>query len=685
MAENLGDLVVSFSADLSELDKGLKSANDKVNEAALKIADNTKKIGLGITAAGAAIVGVFTLMIKSTAEYGEEIIKLSDRTGISTETLSRLKFVADQTNTSFEELANGLKFLSRNAEAAQTGNVKLKLTFDELGVKITDNNGKLRAADDIFLQVSDAFSKMNDGTLKTALAMQIFGRAGASLIPTLNLGSRGILELEKEADRLGITLTTANAEAIRKFNDGSKELKAAVGGLFLELSVNVIPALTKFIKGVTDVVVSVKDWTTQHPILTAAIEKTSLALGAVFLVVGPLVTAVGVLDAAFIKLGFSISTVGLNLLKVIPIAAAAMAGWKIGEIINNTHLLDDVLSGPNGLFTKAIQGWDAMTAKAKSYFGITDEHKDDWTGSRGVVAPGGQQEEQPNQDLGVLKIGAPRVASDEAAASDKKNIEDKEAQLTTLKNFYDAFDKGLIKADEDTNAQTLISFRQSIQEKAALVQTYNQLWQRAHAGMAAAANSFVTTLNTQLTTALTNILTGAQKAGDAFKAMGIAIVDAIIGYIVQQGVALALSTAMSGIIHATQLPLAAATAAEWAPAAALVSLATFGANSVPAAAAITGVGGIATALAASALKFSEGTDSVPSMLAPSEMVLPTSMASAIRAGKLSLSGPGGAGGNGDTNMTINLTAIINREVDVTAIAKEIAFQTNRELRYLRRA
>lgn len=87
--------------------------------------------------------------------------------------------------------------------------------------------------------------------------------------------------------------------------------------------------------------------------------------------------------------------------------------------------------------------------------------------------------------------------------------------------------------------------------------------------------------------------------------------------------------------------------------------------------------------------FAEGTDTVPAMLSPGEMVIPSTFADAIRKGNLSLSGNGAAAGSsrqsdGGNNITINMSATITSELDIADVAKQIAFNTNRELQYIRR-
>ena len=44
----------------------------------------------------------------------------------------------------------------------------------------------------VMMQVADAFKKMPDGAEKAGLAMKLFGKSGADLIPLLNEGADGL-------------------------------------------------------------------------------------------------------------------------------------------------------------------------------------------------------------------------------------------------------------------------------------------------------------------------------------------------------------------------------------------------------------------------------------------------------------------------------------------------------------
>ena len=65
---------------------------------------------------------------------------------------------------------------------------KRQRAFRALGISLKDNGGNVKTSGDLFLDIAQKFSKMEDGAAKTALAIRLFGRAGAELIPLLNQG-----------------------------------------------------------------------------------------------------------------------------------------------------------------------------------------------------------------------------------------------------------------------------------------------------------------------------------------------------------------------------------------------------------------------------------------------------------------------------------------------------------------
>jgi|CXWL01.1.fsa_nt_gi lambda family phage tail tape measure protein len=196
-----------------------------------------------LTAAGTALFAI----AKSTANYGEELLKTSQKIGIKVEALAGLQHAANLADLSNESLSTGLKKLSVNMvdAARQTGDGEA--LFRRLGVSATDAAGQLRPTEQVLLDLADVFAHSKDGAGKAEVAVKLFGKAGLDLIPFLNQGKVGINELRAEAERLGLVMSQQDAEAANRFNDELKKLAASLRGVTMAVGKELVPTMTELI------------------------------------------------------------------------------------------------------------------------------------------------------------------------------------------------------------------------------------------------------------------------------------------------------------------------------------------------------------------------------------------------------------------------------------------------------
>jgi hypothetical protein len=115
--------------------------------------------------------------------------------------------------------------------------------FDVLGVSVKNTDGTLRSQVDVLKDVADKFATYEDGAAKTALAVQLFGKSGANLIPVLNAGAEGIQAMSDESDKLGNTINTRTAQAAAEFNDNLDRLAVLSGNAAKSMSESLLPSL----------------------------------------------------------------------------------------------------------------------------------------------------------------------------------------------------------------------------------------------------------------------------------------------------------------------------------------------------------------------------------------------------------------------------------------------------------
>lgn len=212
---------------------------------------------------GAALGGVTALgsLTKQAINTADELYMMSQRIGVSVESLSVLKYAAEQSDLSMESMQIGLKKLSTNLYDVSIGAGKdAAMVFNDLGISVLGANGKLRQADEVLLDVADRFAQMTDGTEKSALAVKLFGKSGLELIPFLNEGKAGISQLTDEAERLGLKLSTETGAAAEQFNDSLNTFTSMVTGLAYDSLPPLLEELNSFTQGVIDLNDAVQDF-----------------------------------------------------------------------------------------------------------------------------------------------------------------------------------------------------------------------------------------------------------------------------------------------------------------------------------------------------------------------------------------------------------------------------------------
>ena len=196
----------------------------------------------------AGTIPALMLIAKNTAASGDQFDKMSQKAGISAKTLSQLSHAANMNGVSTEQFGANILKLNQQIASAATGNKSAQLAFKRAGVNIRDSAGKLKTADQVMLEMSDTFKKMPEGIYKSDLAMAVFGKSGADMIPLLQVGSESMKNLMNQADELGMTFSNEEAVAGAEFCDSLDLLKKSARGLTNTIGKQLIPVITPLIQ-----------------------------------------------------------------------------------------------------------------------------------------------------------------------------------------------------------------------------------------------------------------------------------------------------------------------------------------------------------------------------------------------------------------------------------------------------
>ena len=200
-----------------------------------------------LTAAGSALFAV----AKSTANYGDELVKTSQRMGVTVEETARLQHAANLSDTDLKGLTSTVAKLSKNMLEASMGSVEARETFYRLGINVTQSNGQLKGTSAVLLELSDRFRVMPDGPEKTALAMKAFGKSATEVLPLLNSNLR---EAFDEAEKLGLVMSGTDARAAEHFNDELTKLQGAIKGVTNDIGSALIPKFDAMAHALTTII-----------------------------------------------------------------------------------------------------------------------------------------------------------------------------------------------------------------------------------------------------------------------------------------------------------------------------------------------------------------------------------------------------------------------------------------------
>lgn len=256
-----------------------KTAFDSIKRGLGGLTDTAKSVNGVLANLGVAVsVAGLTAMVKSAIDTGDALDEMSQRVGVSVETLSVWKPAAEQSGVSGESFEKGLRKLSTTMLEAATGSEDAARNFAAVGVEFKNQDGTLRATDQVLLDLAERFKAMPDGAEKTALAVQLFGKSGAELIPFLNQGRDGINELAAEMQALGVQMSSETAAQAGNFNDALDKLHLATKSIGNQIIASLLPALNDMASGMVE---SAKQGGTLRTILDGVVlVLKTLALGA---------------------------------------------------------------------------------------------------------------------------------------------------------------------------------------------------------------------------------------------------------------------------------------------------------------------------------------------------------------------------------------------------------------------
>ena len=246
----LGTLSIDLVAKLANFERDMGIASRITEKHANSMSRSLGSIknmlaGFGVGLASYLSVDSFAGLIKSTAELQDQLGKLSQKTGVGVEELSKLQYAAKLSNISADQLQTGLIKLSRGMIDTANDSGEARNALAAMGISIRNEDGTLKSNAIVLGEIADKFSGYQDGATKAALATKLFGKSGAELIPLLNGGSDGIKAAGDELERLGGVINKGMVKNATEFNDNMARLEVVGGAAGKAIANSVIPYINQ--------------------------------------------------------------------------------------------------------------------------------------------------------------------------------------------------------------------------------------------------------------------------------------------------------------------------------------------------------------------------------------------------------------------------------------------------------
>ncbi len=322
-----------------ELGKAIKDFGEKSGMGAVvegfqgvggAVADLLGKVAMVGGVAAAAVLG-----LKSLVDEFDDLGDLAERLGVNVDFLAAMRYAAERSGASVEQLDAGMQTFVTNLGKASAGKGALVKFLSAASPVLLAQLKAAKSTEQAFNILADAMSKVESPAKRAALATAALG--DAALAPLLARGSRGILELRGAFAGLAGSQEGA-AEKAGVVDDSMKDLHAAIQGVKAALVEGLAPAMGEIVE-------QLKQWFVDHRSdirqwasdigkkLPAAVNKIADVVRDAVTTVADIIDKIGGLKVAAVTLAAVIAGPLISSIVSLGIAIAATpVGWILAAI-----------------------------------------------------------------------------------------------------------------------------------------------------------------------------------------------------------------------------------------------------------------------------------------------------------------------------------------------------------------
>lgn len=280
--------------------KSLGEVGNKIGAAGQKMA----KVSAVAAGVETAMVGVGMKAITTA----DDLNTMAAQTGLSTAEIQKFQYASDRIDVSLDTMVGALAKMKKN----MTGQPEL---WQALGVSVTEyTGGPMRDAKDVFYDVIQALSKIQNETLRDQVAMQLFGKSADELAGIIDDGGAALRAYGQEAEQMGLILSDEVLGGLNETNDQIDKAKAQFQAGMLQLGATIAQVLAPIIEKVAEAVQKVVQFmqrlTPEQAKLIMTIVGIVAVLGPLLIIISKVIGSISTVLAAVPLIISSITTIG---------------------------------------------------------------------------------------------------------------------------------------------------------------------------------------------------------------------------------------------------------------------------------------------------------------------------------------------------------------------------------------
>lgn len=264
------------AAKLGQIDKGVEAVKGKAKGATTSVTELVTGLQ-GMV--GAITGGIFLAFANHVREEAAALQDTAEQTGLATDEIQAWTLAANLGGASAQDFTNGIRKLSKELATGVDESGQQSKLFKNLDIDTKNADKSVRSLSDVLPEIAEKFKGLKTGAEKSALAQQIFGKAGSKLVPLLSQGAEGVANLKKQLDELGGGFSKEAIENADAYDDALIKLNFSFFGLKSLLATSVFPLLADVVGTVTKGVVQFKNWLKETTTLSTAVKALAFIVG----------------------------------------------------------------------------------------------------------------------------------------------------------------------------------------------------------------------------------------------------------------------------------------------------------------------------------------------------------------------------------------------------------------------